>query len=266
MEKNTGNLELGLEAQNESQRSVRTTVQKDSRQKSYKLNARDAELFEFVAQMKFASLDTLFARFFSRTLTGQPSKSDWYAKERLGFLVDNGYLRTNEAITTSKRYYTTTIKGYQAAQQIMPFRELTKPIQGFDLRTFIHDRELILIREEMENQSEIVSWLSDRRLRMGKAGDYNFSSEFIPDAVVKKRDTGQYEAIELEIAYKSRARYQSKIFFYRDLILNSASDFAGVRKVNYICMRPSVFQALDEECRPYGEMFSVKLGGSPLKL
>lgn len=164
LEKNTGNLELGLEAQNESQRSVRTTVQKDSRQKSYKLNARDAELFEFVAQMKFASLDTLFSRFFSRTLTGQPSKSDWYAKERLGFLVENGYLRTNEAITTSKRYYTTTIKGYQAAQQIMPFRELTKPIQGFDLRTFIHDRELILIREEMENQSEIVSWLSDRRL------------------------------------------------------------------------------------------------------
>lgn len=178
METHIANLELGLTNENENQRGVRTTVQKDSRQKSYKLNARDAELFEFVAQMKFASLETLYSRFFSRTLAGVASKSDWYAKERLGFLVENGYLKTNEAMTTSKRYYTTTIKGYQAAQQIMPFRELTKPIQGFDLRTFIHDRELISIREEMESKSEIVTWLSDRRLRMGKRSPWPSCGQF----------------------------------------------------------------------------------------
>lgn len=266
MERNTGTLELGFEKETiKPTETIRTVVQKVSREKSFKLNAKDAKILEFCSQMKFASHAAIYNRFFKITLTGQISKSDWYAKERLALLVLHGYLKPNESFTTQTKYYTTTIKGYQAAQMVMPFRELTKPIQGFDLRTFIHDRELMVLRNEMEESKEIESWLSDRRLRMGIAGDFNFSSEFIPDAVVK-RPNGDLEAIEVEIAYKSRPRYQAKIQFFKELMRGPVSNKTRIAKVIYVCMRPTVFKALEDECRRYGDMLSVIQRAAPLDL
>ncbi len=88
------------------------------------------------------------------------------------------------------------------------------------------------------------------------ARDFNFNSEFIPDAVVK-RPNGDLEVLELEIAYKSRPRYLAKIQFFKDLMRNPENDKTRISKVIYVCMRPTVFKALAEECRPYGDMFSV---------
>ncbi len=174
MEQGTGTRELKSEKQLNFKRGiivpvVRSEIAKPEKKeaKEWKMTARDAELIEFCAQMKFSSLPTLYDRFFGKTLAGKPSKSDWYAKERISFLVNLGMLVSNESILTRSRYYSATQKGYQTAQKVMPFRELTKPIQGFDLGTFVHDREVGLIREELESKGEIVSWLSDRRLRNG---------------------------------------------------------------------------------------------------
>jgi hypothetical protein len=238
---------------------------KPTPKQAHTLTARDAELIEFCAQMKFASIPQMYERFFGKTLNGQPSKSDWYARERITALTESGFLKSNESFTRVNRYYTATAKGYQAAQEVMPFRELTKPAGGFDLRTFVHDRELIEMRLEMERDGQIQTWLSDRKLRMGKAQDFRLSSEFIPDAIVKNTD-GTYHAIELEIAYKSRERYREKVQFFLKLIREQDATLPSIVKVKYVCVKDSVFKMLKDETSAYGEIFDVSMRTAPPEL
>lgn len=226
---------------------------------------RDAEIIEYCAQMKFVSMPLLIERFFKWTLTGALAKSDLYAKERIYALAKAGYLQPNISVLCLNRYYSATMKGYQTAQSVMPFRDLTRPIIGFDVRTFIHDRELTFIRHELESSGQIQSWISDRRLRMGKASAFYFSNEMIPDAVIKMLN-GNFESLELEISTKAKSRYQEKVQFYVNLIRDKWNDPIAIKRVQFICMREPCFKILEDECRPYGEMFSVIQRAAPLDL
>lgn len=220
---------------------------------------RDLRVIEFILDMKFAGCAEVFERFFSRVHDGEVmAASHEWARKRLRQLTQGGFLRAGVGVHGGASVYFATFKAFYALNSVYPERVFPKPTGGLDLRTFVHDRELLAVRMEYERTAPSVSWVSDRRLKQGFASDIGLSGVHVPDALIELPGAGLV-AFELEIAMKSRERYRDKVARYVRLIRESRAKPKGLRKVIYRCLREPVFEALSKECRVYGDMFEVVL-------
>lgn len=235
---------------------------KKRRRGKVELSPRDFEVLEFIIDMKFAGCAEVFEKFFSRVgpERSMASSTEW-ARKRLRQLEAVGLLRTDVGIGIRDRVYFATFKGYYAVNSVHPEKMLAKPNGGLDYRTFVHDRELLLVRLEYERKHEALNWVSDRKLRMGLDSNLGFTAANVPDALIMLPDVGVV-ALEIEIAQKSRARYRDKVQRYVRIIRESRERSDGLRKVVFRCLKRACFEALKKECEIYAEMFEVILAPS----
>lgn len=128
------------------------------------LTQRDLEIISFVCDMKFASLDDIYEKYFKKLKDGTLSKSTWWARQRLNELFKHKYLNRIYSFSERKAYYLGTLKGYLEIVKKCPFSLPTRPIENINFNTFDHDRLLLSIRLDMEKKNEITNWISDRTL------------------------------------------------------------------------------------------------------
>ena len=220
---------------------------------------RDLRVLEFILDMKFAGCTEVFEKFFSRVHDGEVlAASHEWTRKRLRQLMQGGFLRAGFGVSGGASVYFATFKAYYALNSVYPEHVFPKPTGGLDLRTFVHDRELLAVRMEYERSQPEMTWVSDRRLKQGFASNIGLSGVHVPDGLMEFADSSII-ALELEIAMKSRDRYRDKVARYVRLIRDSRTKTRGLRKVVYRCLREPVFEAISKECRVYGDMFEVVL-------
>jgi hypothetical protein len=220
---------------------------------------RDLKVLDFILDMKFATASEVYEKFFARSpylpQVGHPTK---WTKRRLMQLTRSGFLKSTIGIGVQELVYFATFKAFYLLNSFSPSELRPKPTSSLDLRTFVHDRELLLLRMEYERRYGDVAWISDRRLKQGFGETLGIFGTDVPDAVLKLPEVGLV-ALELEIATKSRVRYREKISRYVRLIRESRAKPNGIKKVMYVCHRKPVFEILCDETRIYGGLFEVCL-------
>ena len=73
---------------------------------NFKITEREQEILRFILEMKFASVDQIYEKFFQL----EDSKSSRYAYERVQKLVKAGFLVAQKIHTEDKTYYLITLK------------------------------------------------------------------------------------------------------------------------------------------------------------
>lgn len=228
-----------------------------------RLTERDLDLFRFVLEMKFASLEDLHRKFFRRLPNGEESHSLGWAQERLGQLKKAGYLSAQFSFSESARLYTATMQAYRAVEANDPSGEWVKPVGGFDLRLFDHDRFVIQSRLELEEKAGATDWISDRRLRQGCGIIFGLSAESVPDGIYTL-PSGARVAFELEATQKAKNRYREKIARYARLMRDRRFEERMFREVHYHCLKEPIAKFLEDETRMYGEMFRIEFVATSL--
>ncbi|MBX3018783.1 MAG: hypothetical protein KF767_12900 [Bdellovibrionaceae bacterium] len=232
-------------------------IEKESAVRRVELTERDLAVLEFILEMKFARVRDVFQKFFKTTLSAEEAKSEAWAKKRLHQLVQARFLRVTYSHLDSERYFTTTLKAFNALATMSPMRSLAKPVRGFDHRTLLHDRVVIEFRLNIERQFGEVHWISDRRLKSEAAADYGLNSANVPDGIYTLPG-GEVVAFELEIAQKARRRYRDKIENYVELIRERRGQPGMFRRVYFLCLKETVEKALREESRMYGDLIQIE--------
>ncbi len=154
-------------------------------------------------------------------------------------------------------YYTATFKAYYALSTVHPERAITKPIGGFDQRTFSHDKMVCKCRLDLEDVLKVSSWLSDRKLKSSSELSGGLSSVHVPDAIYTL-PSGQRVAFELEISRKSKARYLDKIRKYVSVLRSQDSTKKKFDVVQFVCTQDPVFEFICQNTKIYGSLFKVQ--------
>ena len=177
------------------------------------LTSRDYEIINFVCEMKFASLEDIFEKFFKKLKDGSESKSLWWARERVTELYKHGYLNRIYSFNERKAYYLGTKKGYYELIKGYPSVIPTRPVESINFNTFAHDKLLLSLRLKMENKSQCSKWISDRTLSQFPELCPSIDKSYLPDAIYTT-PSGEKIAFELEISRKAKKRYKEKIQSY----------------------------------------------------
>lgn len=209
--------------------------------------------------MKFASLKSIYRKFFIVTQTGTPSRSDWWARERLSHLKRHGYLKSAKVSFSGTSYYLATDLAQMALTALAKVdgRSFVRPIETIDIRTFEHDRLVTDLRLILESENRARDWLSERRLKSEAALSFGLAREFQPDAIYRNK-FGESVAFELEISVKSRERYQDKIRKYVDVMRENDGRDEGLKGVLFVTMHEGVFKILTEMTERHGGKFRIE--------
>ncbi|QDK37979.1 replication-relaxation family protein [Bdellovibrio sp. NC01] len=220
------------------------------------LSERDYQIIEYVLDMKFATVQDVFEKFFKVTLSNEPAKSDEWAVRRLQQLSKAGYLKPIHSFSERRKYYLGTVKGYSILEKVKPEADVSKPVKGIDHHTFDHDKKVIEARIILENQRAATSWISDKKLRSNKdlAGGLLLSN--VPDGLFKTPE-GKRIALEVEATTKTKAIYQSKIKKYVSMMRSKDTKVNVFDKVLYVVAKPWVIDFLSKETKIYGELFEI---------
>lgn len=235
---------------------LESTPEKRNTTKNVVLTDRDFEVLEFIMDMKFAGVDEIFEKFFKVTLSNEKAKSSHWAKKRLMQLEQANFLKSVRPFSEPVRCFTATLKAYYALSQYNPEKFTIKPTGGFDQRTFNHDRCVLHARLFLESSGEIRSWLSDRKLRSSTEFSGGLAVQYIPDAIYIEK-SGAKVAFEIEIAVKTKSRYQDKIKKYVHLMRATNSQNKLFDRVQFVCAKETVAKFLARETRIYGELFQI---------
>lgn len=177
-----------------------------------RITSRDLEILEFVNDMKFANLEVLHLRFFSRPRGGGTSKSTWWARERIQALRSLGLVKPVRIYTEGQSYFVATDLAFHILSSMKPERLHAKPLESIDIRSFEHDKRILYSRVALELGGRAKEWFSERRLKseqMFEAEGRDIGREYQPDAIYTNAK-GDRVAFELELSFKSRERYEKK--------------------------------------------------------
>jgi len=218
---------------------------------SVRLTPREIELLEFLLDQKFGSLEALYLRFYQ----GKGSTSSRYAYHRLSLLQKNGFLIPVRVFTESKYYYLASDLAHAVVQGQRPERKVSPPVTSIDLRTFEHDKRVILARVHREKKGEVRNWLSERRLKQEWTTEsgYRLAREYMPDAIFTAL-AGHRVAFELELAAKTRERLARKVSRFLEVMKSPEGAFS---KTLFVACSEPVYQLLLSVTRPYPEFFKV---------
>jgi len=221
------------------------------------LTQRDLEIISFVCDMKFASLDDIYEKYFKKLKDGTLSKSTWWARQRLNELFKHKYLNRIYSFSERKAYYLGTLKGYLEIVKKCPFSLPTRPIENINFNTFDHDRLLLSIRLDMEKKNEITNWISDRTLAQFPEHCPSIDKTYLPDAIYTTPN-GEKVAFELEISRKAKKRYEDKIQSYVNCIREHKDNLNLFKKVVFYVTNESVKELLCNEVRIFKQFFTIK--------
>lgn len=220
------------------------------------LTERDAEIIEFIIEMKFAAIEDVFEKFFKVKQNQTDAKSDLWARKRLLQLEQGRFLKAHKLHQEKTTFYTATFKGYYAISNLRPDKLICKPIGGFDSRTYGHDRTVLKCRLALESHLRITNWISDRKLKSYPELTGGLSTDQVPDGIFAL-PAGQSVALELEIARKAKVRYQNKVRRYVALMRSTDTSRRKFENVIFVCAKTTVKDLLVAETKIYGKLFKV---------
>jgi hypothetical protein len=224
---------------------------------SVRLVARDYEVIRFLIQMKFSSIEEIHQKFFKVSSEGIESSSLRWARERLAVLCGLGLVSSENVAGSNKRYFVATAKGYHLISRALLLDGFAKPTGRIDIRTFEHDLAVLRMRLELESESSVTHWISDRELKVASEKFDALRGDYAPDAIYQT-PSGEQVALEVEIARKAKIRYQKKIQHYVDTYRDRESSAFKLSKVHVVCLRKSVFEIWQEKTEIFGSIFQVQ--------
>jgi len=221
-----------------------------------RLGQREFEILVFLLEMKMASLDQVYRKFF----WSEASKSERYAYTRLKLLKDHGFVATQKVYTEPQEYFFATDKAYRISRNFYPSEEVSKALSSIDLRYFEHDKRVVDCCIALERSWGIRDWISERKLKGSflRACPERLKSlltaAFIPDAIFSMKE-GTKVAFELEHARKVRERYEEKIHRFR--LLMEERDPMLFSRTLFVATSQPVFQVLQDLTEAHGDLFKV---------
>lgn len=221
------------------------------------LSERDHEIFRFLLEMKFASLDELYFRFFRVNRDGSDSKSAWWARERLAVLRKHRFLTPVRLYSEPKIYFLPTAAAYRAVRMKCAGETVCKPAGQIDFNQFEHDSNLLWLRLDLEDRAKVTEWQSDRFLAECGEDRMVVGGEYRPDAIFNE-EGGRKVAFELEIALKAKDRYLRKVVRYVELMKRLDETRRPFAKVLYVAKYEPAFERLSSMTRMYGPLFEVR--------
>lgn len=221
-----------------------------------KVRPRDMEILKFLLEMKFSSLEEIHVKFFRDTRFGLKSTSLRWVRERVAALIEAGFVRAVAGIF-KKTLYVATQRSYLYLKNSFGVDKCCRPIQEIDKHTLNHDLTLVQVRLELEEKSSGLSWISEKYMMDHSQVFAGFTSEFRPDAIYSIKGNSQI-ALELELARKSKKRYQEKIKRYSNLLMSSSSN-PTFEKIHFICSDLRVLEILKEETQLFEPYFKFSL-------
>lgn len=233
-----------------------------TKQESFRVTMRDMDVLEFVLEMKFSTIEDIHSKFFKFTKIGEQSSCLRWARERVANLVRAEFLKQVKDVCY-KTLYVVTSKGYFYLRNSRPERAYSRPLLSVDGRTFDHDQKVIQIRTVMEESGGVTSWTSERQLSEIEEFRKHFSTEFRPDAIYVTKE-GKRIAFELEIARKSKDRYQQKIKKYIQLMTEGEQP-SILDQVQFVCEKESICNLIKDYTELFQPFFKFKLLSDFLK-
>lgn len=209
---------------------------------------RDVEIVHWLGRHKLATTELVMRRFGM-----QRSK----AYQRLAILTNQGFVRHEPGIRTSRVFLATT-KGLSVA-------DLDLPRARVSAATFAHDIAVAeaAISLERAKLTTVLTEREFRRLDQHDPGQFRIAYEGLPgaadqrglwpDLVAVDRVSNAMHAIEVELTQKKNARITHKLRAY------AASRYATV---TYLCAAPNVARVVQEaaELCGLGDRLVIKLG------
>lgn len=186
-----------------------------------RLTKRDGEIFRFLLDQKFASLEAIYFRFFDRRRhPSDPLPPQLFVtRQRLGLLQKEGLLTTNRVYTESKSLYLLGNKGYQYLKEFSPEPPYAIPIKSVDFRNYVHDLRVTYCRIALERARRAFQWFCERRIRMK---GYEVKGDKLPETVIPDgiflSSKGQSFVFELESSDRKASRFEHKASEYRSLV------------------------------------------------
>jgi hypothetical protein len=215
------------------------------------------DIFEFALEMKFADLSAIHQKFFLNLRSGERSKSDWWARERLSLLRQHGFLKTKRFTFSGKTYFLATELAHIALKNMRSHRGFVRPLEEIDVRTFDHDLRVIEARLALERLGRAANWVSERQLKSDLALVSGLSRQYQPDAIYRNKH-GEPMAFELEVSAKKKDRYADKIRKYVDLMRQVDAGAQGFRGVLFVACHDHVFGILTELTRRHDGKFKIE--------
>ncbi|MBI4064306.1 MAG: hypothetical protein HY401_08420 [Elusimicrobia bacterium] len=159
---------------------------------------RELKIFRFLLEMRFATAEQLWRRFYKNGGDYKTAVYPWkWVEKRLRKLKWAGFIQTAQSHSYPHQFYLATYR----AKSWLERQGIACPglsiLNGIDFKTFEHDMVLVDLRLILEPKG--FAWYSDRELKS------TLKSGPIPDAVAVQGESRF--AIEAELSQKRRDRY-----------------------------------------------------------
>lgn len=230
-------------------------IEKRKKLNEIKITERDLNILEFIGDMKFSDLDSIYQKFFSQTKLGT-SKSNWWARERMGLLKKHGLISSVRILFSSDSYFLVTELGYKVLCQMRPSESFVRPLLEIDIRTFEHDRCVLTSRLALEKSGRALKWMSERRLKSESAFLKGLPRQYQPDAIYWNK-FGEPVAFELENSEKTKSRYEKKVRKYVEIMRDFEKTDQFFKRTLFVVRKNSVNKQLTEMTSRYQGLFLV---------
>jgi hypothetical protein len=201
--------------------STPISIEKPVRVPPLRLTHRDYEIFAFLLEQGFGTLQALYFKFFdARPFAKDPLPKNFeVTRQRLRLLQRHGFIKTQKVFTESSSLFLLAPLGFSALAQKGDARAFAPPLKTVDFRWYEHDAGITYCRIALEKDKIAKNWICERRMKL-LSHSHNgrvLPRHLIPDGIFTDV-TGQRVAFEFERTRKARGRYQQKMSDYQALI------------------------------------------------
>lgn len=207
--------------------------------------------------MRFASFEVIYQKFFLNLRSGGKSKSDWWARERIGLLKRHGFLNAKRISFTGESYFLSTELAHTALSSLRLSRSFVRPLDNINVTTFEHDKRVTFARLALEQAGRATNWCGERRLKSETALTVGLPRAYQPDAIYWNK-LGEPVAFELELSVKQKERYEDKIRKYVDVIRQAELKGDGFRAVLFVTCHDAIFTTLTDLTQRHLGKFKIE--------
>ena len=156
-----------MELETEQKIGKKLKADKDKKLKNFRLTDRDLDIFGFILEQKFCSLEQIYFRFFDcRKAVTDPMPAGLHVtRQRLQILKRHGFLKSEKVYSEAKSLYLVTALAVQVLRSKKPHLADLKVISQIDFRNYEHDTKVNDCRIAIERTGKIIRWLPERKLR-----------------------------------------------------------------------------------------------------
>jgi hypothetical protein len=204
-----------MELETEQKIGKKLKADKDKKLKNFRLTDRDLDIFGFILEQKFCSLEQIYFRFFDcRKAVTDPMPAGLHVtRQRLQILKRHGFLKSEKVYSEAKSLYLVTALAVQVLRSKKPHLADLKVISQIDFRNYEHDTKVNDCRIAIERTGKIIRWLPEKRLRsQGFESEFSWDElpkELVPDGIFIT-SKGERVAFEIEATPRKKIRYEEK--------------------------------------------------------